>query len=167
MEKVCNKCGVLKPLSEYNKNSKKKDGVQTWCRECTKVRNNERYANDREHRDRIARNNRNNILRNRELVRKFKSQGCLLCSEKELVALDLHHLDPSTKEAHVSELLTYGPKKLLSEIEKCVILCANCHRKVHAGLLSISGKVAERSGIRLLSEETMGSNPSLPTKLNR
>jgi hypothetical protein len=49
-------------------------------------------------------------------------------------ALIFHHLDPSHKD------FTIGGKskswnKIQSELDKCVLLCANCHAEVHAGLL--------------------------------
>lgn len=47
-------------------------------------------------------------------------------------AMDFHHLDASKKEASVSTLIRYSRKRALSELEKCVVLCANCHRLRHS-----------------------------------
>lgn len=56
------------------------------------------------------------------------------CGEQTLCCLDLHHLDPSTKRVKVNKAIKhFGIKGLLVEIGKCVVLCANCHRKHHAG----------------------------------
>ena len=62
-------------------------------------------------------------------------RGCSRCPEKDPVCLDFHHPD-GEKEMGVSEAARRGwsIKRLLSEIEKCLILCANCHRKHHAGV---------------------------------
>ncbi|QGZ16283.1 putative HNH endonuclease [Erwinia phage Hena1] len=54
--------------------------------------------------------------------------------------MDLHHLDEETKDANVSDLMRRGTKKLIAEMNKCVVLCANCHRKVHAGILVLPGR---------------------------
>ena len=64
-----------------------------------------------------------------------KKDGCKICGEKEICTLDYHHL--SDKEENVAKLLRGGSlKKVKEEIEKCVVLCANCHRKLHAGILT-------------------------------
>lgn len=140
MEKLCSKCGETKLLTEFNKSSKRKDGVQVWCRPCTKSVNNEKYATDHTHRSRIRKNNEKEVQKCKDLLLEFKSVGCTLCPEKEPVALDLHHLDEETKDANVSDLMRRGTKKLIAEMNKCVVLCANCHRKVHAGILVLPGR---------------------------
>jgi hypothetical protein len=45
-----------------------------------------------------------------------------------------HHADPETKETTVAEAVRrgFGRKRLLAEIAKCEVLCANCHAKHHA-----------------------------------
>lgn len=57
-------------------------------------------------------------------------KGCELCGyNKNGVALDFDHLDPSIKEFNPSSRsLTVSLKRLFIEIRKCRILCANCHR---------------------------------------
>ena len=69
------------------------------------------------------------------VIEDAKKVGCALCSEKTPVALDFHHLDPTKKDNEVRRCSTQ--KKAREEIAKCVVLCANCHRKVHAGLLTV------------------------------
>jgi hypothetical protein len=67
-----------------------------------------------------------------------KLQECKICREKETVCLDLHHLDPEAKDFTVStKVCSTSWEKLLIEINKCVVLCANCHRKVHAGIVQL------------------------------
>lgn len=58
--------------------------------------------------------------------------GCGLCSEQDPCCLDFHHLSDKTKA--VEYLVSRGFKqRLLLEIAKCAVVCANCHRKIHAG----------------------------------
>jgi hypothetical protein len=66
-------------------------------------------------------------------------RGCVLCGEREPVCLDFHHLNPREKSRSVSAIWTRGCSwdTIQKEIEKCILLCANCHRKVHAGIVSI------------------------------
>jgi formate-dependent nitrite reductase cytochrome c552 subunit len=72
-------------------------------------------------------------------VREHKaSRGCLYCHEKHPAVLDLHHRDPSAKKFTVAEGVRAitSLEKITAEIEKCDVICANCHRKLHAGVLS-------------------------------
>ncbi len=54
-------------------------------------------------------------------------------------ALQFHHVDPSSKSFHLSEGgMTRGIAKSRAEARKCVLLCANCHALVEAGVKSMS-----------------------------
>lgn len=65
--------------------------------------------------------------------------GCATCPEDDASALDFHHLNPSEKDGLISEMIRAGRSTdfLVQEIRKCALLCSNCHRKVHAGKLSL------------------------------
>lgn len=76
--------------------------------------------------------------RRRDQIRKElndykRSRGCSRCPENHPACLEFHHLDPTVKEGNIADLL--NKKKnfdaVLPEIEKCELLCANCHRKEH------------------------------------
>lgn len=59
---------------------------------------------------------------------------CTSCGyNKNLAALEFHHIDPSTKEfaLDLRVFSNLSDVKLNIELEKCVLLCANCHREVH------------------------------------
>lgn len=70
----------------------------------------------------------------RDIINEAKADGCIYCGETELMCLDFHHRDPEQKEFGISRGVLRG-KDLLKEIAKCDVVCANCHRKLHAGLL--------------------------------
>lgn len=60
---------------------------------------------------------------------------CLHCGENDPICLEFHHLDPSKKDVNVSIVVgRWSTKKIKEEINKCVVLCANCHKKEHARL---------------------------------
>jgi len=63
----------------------------------------------------------------------FKSTlACTQCGFDHPAALDFHHEDPSKKDGNVHRYISNGqPKKAFEEIEKCIVLCANCHRIHH------------------------------------
>src|SRR5437870_1590472 len=71
----------------------------------------------------------------RQFIQAYKAAlACLDCGEAHPATLDFHHLDPSEKERSLGDIGKYGwsRAKVLAKIDKCVILCANCHRKRHS-----------------------------------
>lgn len=68
------------------------------------------------------------------LFSKLKSKGCSVCGYNScLSALEFHHLDPSKKEHKLSQIRS--EKTILRETAKCILVCANCHREIHAGII--------------------------------
>ena len=62
---------------------------------------------------------------------------CIKCNEKDPICLDFHHKEPKRSRKRAISIMVSNAcsqKKLLTEIEKCVIICSNCHRKLHAEL---------------------------------
>lgn len=59
--------------------------------------------------------------------------GCRRCSVDDPSCLVFHHDDPSSKTAGVGEMISYSypAAAVLAEVERCTVLCANCHRKEH------------------------------------
>lgn len=66
-------------------------------------------------------------------VKSYKQDHPCPCGEAHIAALDFHHLDPSQKEIRITDAAMRGwsIEKLKNEISKCIVLCANCHRKLH------------------------------------
>lgn len=64
----------------------------------------------------------------------IKDAKCQRCPEDHYSCIDWHHIDRTTKRDTVSALLTQMRNKaiIIAELEKCIPLCANCHRKLHA-----------------------------------
>lgn len=62
---------------------------------------------------------------------------CQICGyNKCQQALEFHHINPEEKEFTIQENCNRGWEIVKSEIKKCALLCANCHREVHAGLIT-------------------------------
>ena len=54
-------------------------------------------------------------------------------------ALEFHHMDPTKKDFSISvDGMTRAWSKVKDELEKCVLVCANCHREIHAGVTQLS-----------------------------
>ena len=129
--KQCPKCKVDKQLSEFNKNSKRKDGLQRICRICSRKEDNKSYLKSKETDPRI-RYDKNDKVRKQRLdwVNEFKKEGCVKCGGQRYYVVDFHHIDESQKDFNISGG-GYGYKKLKKEISKCIILCKNCHAEFH------------------------------------
>lgn len=65
---------------------------------------------------------------------------CSMCGyNKCLSALEFHHLDSEEKEFGISQKLSYENKeKILKEMEKCILVCSNCHREIHDEIIQVS-----------------------------
>ena len=75
----------------------------------------------------------------RKMARDYKGGKCELCGyHKCSRALSFHHLDPRKKSFGLSDKgLTRSWQKIKKEIEKCVLICANCHMEVHEGIAQL------------------------------
>jgi len=102
------------------------------------------YHNSEEHKRRknewYEKNKSLTVQRSREARERRKewynsimdSKSCVKCGESDNACLDWHHTDPTQKDGSVSRLLSRRSKQtILEEIDKCICLCANCHRKLH------------------------------------
>lgn len=72
----------------------------------------------------------------------YKGGKCSICRYNKCVgALDFHHIDEKTKSFDLSTRgLTRSWEKTKAEIDKCILVCANCHREIHAGLVQLSAE---------------------------
>jgi 5-methylcytosine-specific restriction endonuclease McrA len=77
-----------------------------------------------------------------------KGGCCQMCGDDRCAeALEFHHLNSSRKDFGISgKGYTRSWSKVLEELEKCVLLGANCHRELHAGLQLPRETVAEKLG---------------------
>lgn len=134
--KTCNKCQIVKPFSLFYKNKSKKDGYQGHCKVCSNLAVKDTYKNNKESKSKTDSRNKNRRKRMRLIIDNIKiSCGCSLCKENTPICLDFHHLNPDEKEKKPTTLVDYGFEELILELNKCILLCSNCHRKVHAGVL--------------------------------
>jgi transcription elongation factor Elf1 len=70
----------------------------------------------------------------REKFQDYKSTlFCEHCGETHIACLDFHHKDPATKDIVLAHAVKQGwsYERIMDEVKKCVVLCSNCHRKVH------------------------------------
>ena len=134
MEKYCPKCEETKLVEEFSPSGK---GLQPYCKKCYKAISKERYkANKQSQIDRV-------VAYNKKIYEHYKvwknTLICSCCPENVGVCLDFHHLNPDTKENHPTSILSRsGIKKFKEELQQCIVVCSNCHRKIHAGLIDVT-----------------------------
>ena len=127
--KVCNNCGESLPLSAFPPNKQCKGGVTGTCRECIRLKRKVWYAANKERRQDVA--NERNRKRKEAAVQMFGGV-CLDCKQSyPNCVFEFHHTDPSQKDINPSK--AFSSIKWKDELEKCVMLCANCHRVRHFG----------------------------------
>ena len=62
----------------------------------------------------------------------YKGGKCERCSyNKSPRALEFHHLNPEEKDFGISKVLTRSIQSLKDEVDKCILLCSNCHAEIH------------------------------------
>jgi hypothetical protein len=112
--KKCTKCGIEKELKEFHFR-RTENRHNSWCKECLYFLQKARWKD-----------------RKRKAI--FLLGGkCSRCGyDKSLAALHFHHLDPSKKEFNWDRLRQKTWEDVITELKKCILVCANCHAEIHA-----------------------------------
>ena len=152
--KTCAKCHTTKPISEFHKDKRLKSGTAARCKSCTCEYKREYYASSKGNakiKAYIERNKEKRSTYNKHYSQKYrdaqfknqkKLEFCLYkgghCSEcglavteDTIAAFDFHHIEPSEKEYTPSDMLMLKKEKVFKELDKCILLCSNCHRILH------------------------------------
>lgn len=132
--KHCTICkeAKLATTDNFNRKLKNADGLQSACRVCNK-RASKRYYKDNKtkHKAIVTERKKLRISENREFLREIlESNPCVDCGESDIRILDFDHI--KGKKIACVTLMAVSPvglKKLKHEVEKCVVECANCHRR--------------------------------------
>jgi len=135
MKKKCGSCGKSDGV-EFAKNPDKRDGLSSTCKKCQSGYAKAHYRANKAYYLRKAKLRKLEWLRILTLViHKAKDQPCVDCGNKyPPCAMDLDHVR-GTKLANVASLRSHAVSmaRVLSEIAKCSVRCAVCHRiKTHA-----------------------------------
>lgn len=130
--KKCTKCEIEKIEEEFGIQSSSSDRRNSWCKSCVRERSKQWYKKNfetsKKKSSKRAQDRRNWIV---EIKQQLE---CIKCGENHISCLDFHHVDPTKKEfgiANAINKLNIEKKEILKEIEKCIVLCSNCHKKFH------------------------------------
>lgn len=127
--KKCATCKQHQPLAAFNKRQAARDGLQSRCRDCCR-----RWyeANRERHYAKVRQQKAARLLVHRRLLAQhFAENPCVDCGETDIRCLEFDHIDPSKKRSGIGVLVQSGMpwSTILTEIEKCEVRCANCHRR--------------------------------------
>ena len=112
--KKCPHCKNIKPIKEFYTRREGKD-PSAYCKICTNIQTHARQK----------------ALKIECL--KYLGGKCLSCGyDKYPEALEFHHLNPEEKDFNISSFRGYYFERIKPELDKCVILCSNCHKETHA-----------------------------------
>ncbi len=103
----------------------------------------------------------------KEMAVAYKGGQCEACGYNCCVdAFDFHHRDSSQKDFGISEKgYTRSWKRVMGELDKCQLLCANCHRELHSKLAALKGNLEMTSGLIQGNRNAKGDgNPELSAK---
>ena len=113
---ICRTCGFESDdLSLFKTRTKRKLGAEPHCKRCTNAEMRQRR------RDRW------------KLCFEYMGSKCHDCGLVDdcPAIYDMHHLNPDEKEYSVGHMISYKWETHKKELDKCVMLCANCHRRRH------------------------------------
>src|ERR1051326_7249795 len=130
---ACAVCGLAQEAEAFAFKNRATGRRHRKCKACMAMYGREHYARNRE--AYIARNVANMRERRRALRHRvwqiLVQQACLDCGERDPLLLDFDHVDPAKKRGDIYSLVrsAYGWQTIADEIVKCVVRCANCHRR--------------------------------------
>lgn len=138
MKKLCKKCSIEKELSEFYKNKSNTDGYSSSCKRCRKIQVN-MWRKENHIRFITNKNKWSSCKRismkedNKKKAVEYLGGKCIKCGyDEHIAALEFHHRDPSKKYYTIStKLREYSFEDLKNELDKCDLLCSNCHKILH------------------------------------
>ena len=128
--RTCVRCATERPLSEFPLRRRGSATRQPYCRACKATYQSDWYRrNRRRHIRKVGEHNRRRRRRNKAIVEQAKSVACADCKMRyPPCVMDFDHVRGS-KVGNVSEMLGSATvAALMTEIAKCDVVCANCHR---------------------------------------
>ena len=154
--KTCRRCGYSLNVSEFNFKDRARGRLQVYCKRCSRQYVQDHYWRNKPYyvRKAMARNGVHRRDLFDRLLAYFRSHPCVDCGEADPVVLDFDHVDAASKSWNIADKVADGWawRTILAEIAKCVVRCANCHRRRTARqfgwyryrLTQVSAPVAQR-----------------------
>lgn len=128
--KQCFKCKVNKPKKEFYKSKITKSKLSSYCKTCYNIITKKWQKENKELYYATRKKKYNE--RKRFLTDYKKKLKCQICREGDPACLVFHHRNPKEKDFYIAcSIWGHSVETLMDEIDKCDVLCANCHAKLH------------------------------------
>ena len=129
--KICTKCKLSLPLSEFY-NHKGRSKPFSYCKKCNSKRVKEYYNRNKPLvRKNANKNRKEHLLESKKLIDERRDSPCCDCKNRfPIVCMDFDHLPEYAKMFSVCEARHryFNLEKIKTEMEKCEVVCSNCHR---------------------------------------
>ena len=114
--RVCVQCQQELPIDQFYWRDKARGTRRRECKKCHNQHVIGQYKN-----------------RQKQIEQLKSETKCAKCGENRGYLLDYHHIDPNIKDKDISKMVSSKSQleNISIEIEKCICLCANCHREFH------------------------------------
>ena len=130
--KKCSKCQRELPVSMFRWKNKSLGKLHSQCKDCEKQSEKLRYAESKNRQEKDLQTTLLQKEKNLFIVNKAKERGCQKCGEKRPYLMEFHHRNPDEKANTIAHMIkSSSQEKLILELNKCIVLCANCHREFH------------------------------------
>lgn len=129
-QKMCTKCKKFLQLKNFHKKKAGKFGVDSICKKCILIRAN-KYRITPQGKINYQKAANKSYQKHKQILHQLKINGCAICGyDKCLTCLEFHHINPKDKKFCIG-IGTIGKKDFIIELNKCILLCANCHKEMH------------------------------------
>lgn len=132
--KFCRYCSTTKSIGDFAFRGKDKTRKQAYCTECMKIFRKNHYHNNKEQYVLRSRKYKKKIIK--KYIDWLSTKSCVDCGESDVVVLECDHVR-GKKDGQISSMIRLVSwSKILEELKKCEIRCANCHRRKTAKQLN-------------------------------
>lgn len=144
MYKKCKNCKKKKLFAEFSKLATHKTGCANTCKLCKRAYDNAYYATNPRRRKAVIQSKREARIRAHRFVCEYLlTHFCVDCGEADPIVLEFDHVRGKKLDS-ISALKNRTKKTVEREIKKCVVRCANCHRRKTAKQFSWRSKIASK-----------------------
>jgi len=135
----CKKCGNSFPNAKNIDGKRRTFYHRSYCFDCSPFgKHNTKKLEQTNRQKKNVKSVTNYRKKSRIKALEYKGNKCIICGYNKCTrALSFHHINKEIKLFAISEAWTCSWEKLKTEVDKCVLLCANCHMEVESGITEI------------------------------